>query len=76
MRKNKKIYVYMVLFAVFITQIVFSGQAAAGVVSDTVKTDTQDAGTLALEDTPALSQDSTEETELQALAAAAVLDAA
>ena len=76
MRKNKKIYVYMVLFAVFITQIVFSSQAAAGVVSDTVKTDTQDAGTLALEDTSALSQDSAAEDGLKAVAATAMMDAA
>ena len=76
MRKNKKIYVYMVLFAVFITQLVFSGQATAGTVSDAVKTDTQDARTLDFENTSALSQDSTAETEVQAVAATAMLNVA
>ena len=76
MRKNKKIYVYMVLFAVFITQLVFSGQATAGTASDAVKTDTQDARTLDFENTSALSQDSTAETEVQAVAATAMLNVA
>lgn len=59
MSKNRKIYVYMVLFVVFITQLCFSKPAIAQTALDLQKSDTQDvqnARTLTVEETTALAQ--------------------
>lgn len=68
MRKNRKIYVYMVLFAVFITQLLFSGQMTAQTAQNGLGVDTQDAGVFALEDTTALTTDDTVDEQPEAAA--------
>lgn len=60
MRRNKKFYVYMMLFVVLIAQLAFSGKALAGTdvaaSVDKVEADTQADGTVALYNSDNLSE--------------------
>ena len=60
MRRNKKFYVYMMLFVVLIAQLAFSGKALAGTDAaasvDKAEADTQADGTVALYNSDNLSE--------------------